>query len=258
VLFTPLAYLRYLLQARGSHAIHAPFLFNFYNEVIRLPKRYYAFGALDTLRLSLMQDTRQIQVTDLGAGSKHLGNTRSISQIARRSAASRKEGELLFRVVDALAPQTILELGTSIGLSTLYMAQARQKAQIHTIEGCPQTAEIAKQNFKRLDTHNIKQHVGNIDEVLPALLRKIDKIDLAYLDANHQYEATMRYFNLLLPALASESLLIFDDIHWSAGMQQAWNDIIQHPSVTISVDLFAFGLAFVNPKFSKEHFILRF
>jgi predicted O-methyltransferase YrrM len=138
------------------------------------------------------------------------------------------------------------------------MAQARQKAQIHTIEGCPQTAEIAKQNFKRLDTHNIKQHVGNIDEVLPALLRKIDKIDLAYLDANHQYEATMRYFNLLLPALASESLLIFDDIHWSAGMQQAWNDIIQHPSVTISVDLFAFGLAFVNPKFSKEHFIWRF
>ncbi len=257
-LYTPLAYLRYFAKARNSHALHAPFLYQLYREVIAIQKSYYAFGALDTLRLSLMQDTTRLKVQDFGAGSRRMGAERTISQIARNSAVSKKEGELLFRLVNELSPNTILELGTSIGLSTLYMAEARKKSSIHTVEGCAETAKVAQQNFDILAASNIKIHVGNIETVLPALLPTLPTIDLAYIDANHQYEATMRYFNQILPRLSTDALLIFDDIYWSEGMNRAWEEISQHPNITISIDLFSFGLAFVSPKFSKEHFVLRF
>ncbi|TAD89006.1 MAG: class I SAM-dependent methyltransferase, partial [Bacteroidetes bacterium] len=135
---------------------------------------------------------------------------------------------------------------------------ARRQGRIHTFEGCPETAEIAQKNFKILDVDNIKIHVGNIDKTLPALLPKVGKVDVAYLDANHQYEPTLRYFSQILPAMSEEGLLIFDDIHWSEGMQRAWQEVVAHPEVSLSVDLFAFGLAFVSKKYSKEHFVLRF
>jgi len=258
VFYTPLAYAQYLMKARNSHALHAPFLYALYSDVIAIQKRYYAFGALDALRLALMQDIQQINVQDLGAGSKRMRHVRSIGQIARYSAVSKKEGELLFRLVNEFSPHTILELGTSLGLSTLYMAEARRQAHIHTMEGCPETARVAQQNFDMLGAKNIQVHVGNIEQTLPALLTKIPAVDLAYLDANHQYEPTMRYFEQILPCLSSEALLIFDDIHWSKGMHQAWTEIVRHPEITISLDLFSFGIAFVSKKLSKEHFVLKF
>lgn len=255
---TVLAYLRYLLKARNSHAIHAPFLYQLYREVIRIRKKYYAFGSLDSLRVWLMKDQTTIKMKDYGAGSKSMSQERTVAEVAQKSAIHKKEGELLFRIVNELSPQTILELGTSLGLSTLYMAQARRQARIHTFEGCPETAAIAQRNFNLLKASHIFLHLGNIDTTLPAQLPTIGTIDLAYLDANHQYEPTMRYFQHILPAMSESGLLIFDDIHWSAGMEKAWQEIIAHPAVTISVDLFSVGLAFVNKKFSKEHFVLRF
>lgn len=255
---TVLAYLRYWLKARNSHSIHAPFLYHFYREVIAVKKRYYAFDALNYLRTLLKRNHTRIKMEDFGAGSRTLGELRTVAQIARTSAISPKEGELLFRIVNELSPKTIVELGTSLGLSTLYMAMARRQGRIHTFEGCPETAQIAQKNFKLLEADNIKIHVGNIDKTLPALLPKVGKVDMAYLDANHQYEPTVRYFNQLLPAMSEEGLLIFDDIHWSEGMQRAWQEVVKHPEVSLTVDLFAFGLVFVSKKYSKEHFVLRF
>lgn len=255
---TLLAYLRYLLKARSSHAIHAPFLYQFYREVIAVRKAYYAFEDLDDLRKMLLRDGTTVKMQDFGAGSKRLGNERTVAQITRTSATTAKDGELLFRIINELSPENILELGTSLGLGTLYMAKARKQAQIHTFEGCPETAKIAQRNFKLLHADNITLHLGNIDKTLPALMPRLRKIDVAYLDANHQYEPTLRYFEQILPAMSAEGLLIFDDIHWSADMEKAWAEIIKRPEVTISVDLFAFGLAFVSKKLSKEHFVLRF
>jgi predicted O-methyltransferase YrrM len=256
--FTILAYLRYLLKAKGSHALHSPFMFHFYSEVVSIRKPYYAFGAINSLRLSLMQSTQKIHVKDLGAGSKTMGNERTVGQITRKSSASAKEGELLFRIANECSPKTILELGTSIGLSSLYLAMANSQTKVHTIEGCPETAKVAQKNFQMLGAKNIASYVGEIDEILPKTLQKAGKIDLAYLDANHQYEPTLRYFEQILPALSEEAVVIFDDIHWSEGMEKAWNEICQRPEVTISLDLFSLGVVFVSKKFSKEHFVLKF
>lgn len=110
---------------------------------------------------------------------------------------------------------------------------------------------------------NISLKVGNFDELLSAenLSRGIEVVtpglDLIYFDGNHQKEATLNYFNKLLPLAHNNSVFIFDDIHWSKGMEEAWEEIKAHPRVRVSIDSFFWGLIFFREEQEKEHFTLR-
>lgn len=208
----------------------------------------------------MLSSRESIEVLDLGAGSRvSKSNLRTISSIAKNAEKPAKFGKLFFRMIERFQPETILELGTSLGITTLYLSKARPEAEVITFEGCPETAKVAEHNFAKAGAKNIRTVVGNIDQTLPEVVKTLKKpIDFAYFDANHRYEPTVRYFNDCLPYINNESVFIFDDIYWSEGMTKAWEEIKQHPQVTLAVDLFWIGLVFFRTEQAKEDFTLRF
>ncbi len=259
-------YVLYLFKAGNAHGLHSPFVFRLFTEVIAADKWYYDFDTLEDLRATLLNNTEKIAITDFGAGSKYnTGKVRMVSDIAQYSISPANVSQLLFKLVDFLRPKTILELGTSLGVNTLYLTLPLTKeAKIYTFEGCTNLATIAQTNFAafRRATPQIEVIQGNIDQTLPSFLQKFEtnkqKLDFIFFDANHQYAPTLRYFEQCLAHCHEESILVFDDIYWSADMTKAWKTICQHPKVLLSIDLFQVGLVFFREKQPKQHFTLRF
>lgn len=240
--------------------MHSPFVFSFITKVLNDDRHFYAYKTIENLRRLLLTDQRQLVIEDMGAGSRvKKENVRAIHDIASSSLKPKKFGQLLFRIVDHYAPENIVELGTSLGITTAYLASAKEASTVVTMEGAKAIAEVAKNNFAKLGLKNIELIEGNFDETLPATVRKIGNIDMAFIDGNHRYEPTLRYFKELLPALHEYSILVFDDIHWSKEMEQAWEEIKQDASVTLSIDLFFIGLVFFRKEQKvKQHFVIRF
>jgi predicted O-methyltransferase YrrM len=250
-------YLNYQLKSFRLHGVHSPFVFNLYQNVILHSGSFYAYKPIENLRAKLKSNHTKINVTDLGAGSKTGANyQRKISHLAKVSAKPAKYAQLLFRLVNYFQPAEILELGTSLGLTTAYLAAAYQKGKVYTFEGCPNIARHAENNFKNLHLKNIKLIPGNLDQTLPEFIDKAGKISFVYFDGNHQYEPTMRYFQKCLEKHYEESVFVFDDIYWSAEMEKAWQEICRHPAVTLSVDLFQIGIIFFRKQQPKQHFTL--
>jgi predicted O-methyltransferase YrrM len=250
-------FLLYRFRSFRLHGVHSPFVFDLYQNVIRHGGQYRVYNIIETLRKQLLQNRKAISVADFGAGSQvQATNIRTIKSLAASSAKSPKYAQLLFRLVNYFQPQTVLELGTSLGLTTCYLASARQKSQVYTFEGCPNLAAAAGHNFRQLRIRNIQVITGNMDQTLPATLEKLPAVDFVYFDGNHRYEPTMRYFEACLAKRTEDSVFILDDIYWSPEMVKAWQAICRHPAVTISIDLFQVGLIFFRQKQPKQHFTL--
>jgi predicted O-methyltransferase YrrM len=253
-----LQYIKYLLTARTKYYIHSPFVYELCERVIYDRRQYYAFDSIEALRHNLLTSEKVVEVTDFGSGSKVMSKLREINEIAKHATVSPKVGRLLFRLVNHFNPFNIVELGTSLGISTLYLAAANQKATVYTIEGCPQTAKIAAQNFTTLRANNISQIIGQFEVALPDLLTQIPQLDLVFFDGNHRAKPTLQYFEWCLNKAHDDSVFIFDDIHWSEEMTEAWTQIQQHPKVTLTIDLYRVGLVMFRTEQAKEHFKLYF
>jgi predicted O-methyltransferase YrrM len=252
-------YLKHRLGSKTRHGTHSPFVYRLADEVIYDFSNKSDYNNIEDQRKKLLNDDSEIQVTDLGAGS-HLNKnrTKSVKQIAKNALKRPGLAQLIYRLAKDNNPEQILELGTCLGLTTAYLAKAVPTAEVITIEGCPQTAAVAAQNFKDLQLKNIELKVGNFDTILPSITKSKAKLDFVYIDGNHRKEATLNYFRLCLPKVHENSILIFDDIYWSTGMKEAWEEIKQHPDVRITVDLFWIGLVFFRSGQAKEHFKLRY
>ncbi len=195
-----------------------------------------------------------LEVEDFGAGRTRGQNKRSLRHIVRQAGSSARQGRRLFRLAQWLAPKTMLELGSSAGISTMYLAAAARNARFLSLEGCPQTAEVARTNLAWLGLKSAEIVTGAFEKTLSTALQDLQKIDLVYLDGNHRLEPTLQYFETCLPFAGEQTVFILDDIHWSPEMQTAWQHIRQHERVTLSIDFFDFALAFVNPDFrEKQH-----
>jgi len=254
------AYWKYLWRAKDEHSIHSPFIFDFYTQVIKNQDcEYYAYKEIEALRKLLLENKEVIVIEDFGAGSK-VNSTpkRSLKQITKTATKSQKIGQVLFRIANFFQPKYVLDLGTCLGITTAYIATPLPHSQIYTFEGSESLAEIAQKHFKILNLPHIKIIQGNIDQTLPQILEEIPQIDFAFVDANHRYEPTCRYFELMLTKIHEESILIFDDIYWSEEMEKAWKKICQNPQVTLSIDLFEIGIIFFRKKQPKQHFVLKF
>ncbi len=239
--------------------MHSPFVFELYHQVIQHDGDFYAYPRVEAVRQDLLNKDKTIQVTDLGAGSKSINyKTRKISAIAKTSLKPAKYGQLLFRLVNHFQPKYVFELGTSLGITTAYLAEASRKAQIYTFEGCPNIAAIARQNFDYLHLHNITQVTGNLDQTLPLQLDQVPQLDFAFFDGNHRYEPTIKYFEQCLTKAHEGSVFVMDDIYWSREMERAWNEIKKHPQVMQTIDLYFVGLVFFRTTQPKEHFTLSF
>ena len=247
-------------SSNKGHGIHSPFVFEFLTKVLNDTTTYPDYQTVEKLRSDLLQDNTVLSVEDFGAGSvKDKSARRTIASIAKNAAKPLKYGQLLYRMVKYYRPQNILELGTSLGLSTSYLSLAEPDSIIITMEGAPYVAARARQNFDNLSFQNIAIIEGNFDQTLDSVLTQMPQVDLVFVDGNHRREPTERYFTQLLPAVHNNSILIFDDIHWSGEMEQAWKAIRRHSSVRCSIDLFFAGILFFRQEFREtQHFRIRF
>lgn len=252
-------YLKHRFTSKSRHGTHSPFVYKLTDEVIYDFNSKIEYKSIEAQRKKLFNDDSLVTVTDLGAGS-HLNKnrTKKVSQIAKNALKNPALAQLIYRLAKDNNPKSIIELGTCLGITTAYLSKACPEAEVITIEGCPETAKVAHNNFKELDLENVELQVGNFDVLLPKIIANAEKLDFVYIDGNHRKEATLNYFNWCLPKVHENSLLIFDDIYWSKGMKEAWEEIKSHPDVVVTIDLFWIGLVYFRKGQAKEHFKIKF
>ena len=258
MLFQIKSYLQFLWNSKNEHAVHSPFVFHLVTKCFydRKPKPEYQI--LKNYRNSLLENKNTIEVTDFGAGSKVFkSNTRQIAKIAKTAGITSKRAELLFRITNYFQPSTILEIGTSLGLATSALASGNPKAKIITLEGCPETANQCQLQLQKFNINNVKSVVAEFNNYLQVCNLKSEICNLIYFDGNHSKKATLDYFEILLPTITNETVWIFDDIHWSAEMEETWEIIKTHSKVTVTIDTFQWGLVFFRKEQKKEHFVIR-
>lgn len=240
--------------------MHSPFVFDFILNVLNNKSGYEAAKEIEQLRRQLLKDKRIVPVEEMGAGSRvRSSKQKSVNQIAKSALKSKRLAQVLFRLVQHYQPQNIIELGTSLGITTSYFSKANPTGSIITIEGNKSVAAIAKENFQKLHCTNIQLLHGNFDDLLPSVINQLSSIDLAYIDGNHRYQPTINYFQQFLSKSHPQTILVFDDIHWSAEMEKAWEEIKSHPRVQCTIDIFFIGFVFFRKEFKiKQNFSIRF
>lgn len=251
----------YLTASNGNgHGIHSPFVFDFVKHVLNDKKSYPAYKRIENMRKKMLDDSTLINVEDFGAGSSVIKtNTRVVSAVAASSLKPKKYAQLLYRMVQYYKPRTVVELGTSFGITTAYLASANTASKVFTCEGSPAIASIAKQNFETLQLNNVQLTEGDFTQTLSPLLSNLNTVDFAFADGNHRKQPTLDYFSQLLKHATPNSILVFDDIHWSTDMEEGWELIKKHKRVTLTIDLFFIGIVLIDPVFkTQQHFIIRF
>lgn len=251
------SYLLYLLRARHKkgYGIHSPFVFNLLNAVFYEQSPYYCYEDIEDLREKLQCSKDLVDVTDHGTGGY---TKRRICDIVRKSVKRTKYAQLLFRLANSNRSSTILELGTCLGLTTLYLSQVNRNGKVVTIDADENLCRLAMDNFKALGADNIELRCGKVDDVLPGILEKLPALDFVFFDANHTREATLNYFELCLPKAHKTSIFVFDDIYRSNEMSLAWQQIKQHPDVRLSINVFEMGIVFFNTDLFKQDYIVAF
>lgn len=258
MLFQIKSYINFLWKSKNEHAVHSPFVFNLLTKCFYDKKSKPEYQILKNYRKSISENKNFIEVTDFGAGSKVFNsNNRQVSKIVQTAGISSKRAELLFRVTNYFQPKNILEIGTSLGLATSALSLGNPKAKVITIEGCPLTSGIAKEHLEQFECDNVENVVSEFGAFLISEELQSSIFDLIYFDGNHSKKATLDYFEVLLPTINNNSVWIFDDIHWSADMEEAWEMIKKHPKVKVTIDTFQWGFVFFRYEQPKEHFIIR-
>ncbi|MFM9946158.1 MAG: O-methyltransferase [Bacteroidia bacterium] len=255
-----LNYLSYLLKSKNLHGIHSPFVYVLVKEVIYNCKQINTnFKAIETIRKKLRKDTTLLSGADYGAGSLTKKTYKTIGQFASSSSKSVKYSRLLYRLAKWHQPQYALEMGTALGISGMYQASGfGNTCKFITLEGNSVLAQKASENFKELNLSNVEILEGNFDTTLEIALEKFPHLDWVFFDGNHKKEPTLRYFHQCLEKASENALFIFDDINWSAQMQEAWLEIKENLNVYVTVDLFFIGLVFLKKRPQKENFVVRF
>ncbi|WP_159948351.1 O-methyltransferase [Polaribacter septentrionalilitoris] len=250
-------YLKFLLKSSNEHGVHSPFIFDlvtkcFYKKNITLKWNDF----LDK-KQQLLDNKNYIKVTDFGSGSKvFTTNNRQIAKITKVAGISNIKAKILIKIIHYFKPKNILEIGTSVGLGTSALKIGNLNSEIITLEGCPETAKVASDLFLNNGFKNIEVIVGDFKQTIPKVLKN-NSFNCIYFDGNHTKKATLTYFNYCLSAIKNDSFWIFDDIYWSSEMKEAWFEIKKHPRITVSVDVFHFGIVFFRKEQAKEHFKIR-
>jgi len=258
MLFQIKSYLKFLWNSKNEHGVHSPFVFSLLTKCFYDKKSKPEYAILKNYRKSLLENKNYIEVTDFGVGSKVFkSNRRQISKIAKTAGISPKRAELLFRVTHYFQPSTILEIGTSLGLASSAFALENKNSFLLSVEGCPNTLSVAENLFNdQFPDFNFEFLNVEFSEFLQNSANICDW-DLIYFDGNHSKKATLLYFDLLLKTITNDTIWIFDDIHWSLEMEEAWEIIKDHPKVTVTIDTFQWGFVFFRREQEKEHFIIR-
>jgi len=248
------SFFKFLYKAKplAGYGIHSPFMFNFATNILQTAnKKKVPLNEIKKLWKRLKSDNRSLNVIDYGTGSRKKSNTRKVSQIVQHASTQLHYCRLLFNVAQEVKPNTIIELGTSLGLSATAFSLAAPNSKIYTIEGSEEIARVAEENFRQLELKNIIQYIGTFEENLDNILKKIQHPVMVFIDGNHSFGPTMKYFKAFVENANYDSIIIIDDIHWSHQMESAWREICNHPATTMKVDLFQMGIVFFKQGLPK-------
>lgn len=261
--YRALSYLKHRISAwnTGGEGIHSPSLFYLVRFLFPRQHAYYVWEEIEDRRRAMLHAPKPIAVTDYGTGKD---SVLQIRQIAHKHLESRTAGELFFKLIihqrhQLQRPLNIVELGTSLGLTTAYLASPCKDNRVTTFEGNKPTLEVAQLNWKKLGLNNIEAVVGNLDHTLlnSRAYASKEPLDFLFMDANHRSEPTLRYFDALLGQLHEKSIVVVDDIHHSPDMNKAWQALKKREQVTSSIDCYAFGILFFDSHYLKRHYIIR-
>lgn len=255
-----LKYLKYLFFAKHKkgHGIHSPFMFDLVTKVFNNNIVGNDLQKVLKIHNRLKNSKEILEYNEIGAGSAYKNKKKqTLGQIISSSSINKKYGKLLFNIVRYLEPENILELGTSVGISTAYIAQASRNSNLKSIEGVKVKTKIAQDTAQKLNL-NTEFITGNFNDIIDDIVKKYKKLDFVFFDGNHKKQSTLKYFNTCLEKIHNDSIFIFDDIHWSDEMEEAWNEIINNKSVRVSVDLFRMGLIFFKQELSYEQYVIKF
>ena len=252
-------YLIHRLSSKTRHGVHSPFVYNLLDKIIYDFHAKEVYKPIEELRAKLLKDKRFINTLDMGAGSLiNPGKKKQVKMLAANALKPQRLAQLIYRLAHYFNPAKVVELGTCLGITTSYLAKAIPDGRIISVEGCPETAAVAAENFKSLSITNVDLLTGNFDKILPEIIKTTEVLEFVFIDGNHRKEATLNYFKACMPRLSNDSIMIFDDIYWSRGMKDAWQEIKDHPQVTLTIDLFWIGLVFIRKEQLKEHFKIKF
>ncbi len=256
MLFEIKSYLKFLKNSQNQHGLHSPFMYDLVTKCFYDKSDRTQYDLVKKYRNDLLQNKDLIEITDFGAGSKVFkSNLRPVFSIAKNAGMTMHRAKLLSRLTEYLKIENALELGTSLGIASSAIA-ANKNVKLISIEGCPETARIARNQFEKYAL-NIDLKISEFEKVLSQDNFQHKKFDLIFFDGNHQEEPTLNYFKLLLKNVHEDSVMIFDDIHWSPGMENAWNSIKNHPSSLQTVDTFKWGLVFFRKQQAEQDFVIR-
>lgn len=245
-----ISYLRHRLVATsGGHGVHSPFVYALCENVFYSRERFYHFDELEKVRGLLLQDKTIIHAGNFGAGSKTFrGPERRVKDIASHGISGRRKSERLYRLANFIGATTCIELGTSLGVNTLYLARQNPSGKVVTIEGSSDLYDIAQKLARLRGITNIEFINGTFEASLPSVIDSASGITLVYIDGDHSLEGTLKYFELLRPLACGKNVFVFDDLYWSREMTRAWNRIAADPAVTLAIDTYFEGYVF----FSRE------
>jgi predicted O-methyltransferase YrrM len=254
-------YLKYILLSRHrkGHGIHSPFVFDLVSRIFRNKIDPRIVNIAETTRKRLLSDKRNIEIFDMGAGSlRKISKTGKVSEIVRKSSVPVKYGVLLSNMAAEFGGSHIIELGTSTGISTMYMAASSPGTKVSTIEGCKSLAAVAGENLLRAGIQNVVVCTGSFDEVLPGLLEKERKPGLVFIDGNHRKEPVLKYFEIIAAQADEKTTVIFDDINYSSEMASAWEEVRRHEKVSVSIDINRMGIVFFRRGIAHAEYRIRY
>jgi predicted O-methyltransferase YrrM len=255
-----LKYIQYTIFAKHKkgHGIHSPFMFRLIQEVFNKKDLNSDLKAVFSIHKRHKRSKQKLSYNEIGAGSSYrTKKNQSLGKIIKRSSVSRKYGKLIYNIINHFAPTDILELGSSVGISSAYIAQAAKESNFISIEGVNEKLNVAKHIAQELNL-STKFICGDFDEILDFVLNEYKQLDFAFFDGNHTKKSTIKYFESCLDKIHNNTIFIFDDIHWSDEMESAWEYIKLHKDVRVSVDLFQMGLIFFRKELSYEHYTIKY
>jgi predicted O-methyltransferase YrrM len=260
IFFRIIRYVKYIFMSvsRKGHGIHSPFVFDLVTRVFRNKTDPALVYCIEMLRRRLIRDKSIIDTLDYGAGAeKRLNSLKRVSDISN-SSVPEKYGRLLANMAAEFGSPLIIEFGTSLGISTLYMALACGETSIITMEGCPATAEIADRNFRETGLKNISLKTGQFVDNIPEIRSKGIRPGLVFIDGNHRKEPLLDYFAKMAEISDNNSVIIIDDINYSKEMEEAWQEIKQFSKVSLTIDIFRMGIVFFRKGIGRKDYIIRY
>jgi predicted O-methyltransferase YrrM len=252
-------YLIYRLFAkhRYGHGIHSPFVYSFIRNVLVEARDDEVLKEVRKWHRHIRNKEIELRGKQYGAGSKYFRKKKARKIKAGKISVSEKYGRLLYHIIKHFRPEQIIELGTGSGVSTAYMAAALGSGECISVEGNSERKKFAEKHLARLSLKNYSLISSDFDSFLKNFTPS-DHSFLAFIDGNHTYSATMRYFHFFRNFTNGNTILIFDDIRWSRGMEEAWKEIIADNRVVVSIDLFKMGILFFNPSVTSQNLIINF